>query len=154
MNETLEHHGILGMKWGVRRYQNKDGTWTKEGKEHRAEEKPLFTKQELEAAKNRDMDDDGDWAINDAMFLDVTDHYPYLANVSDEVWGEEFNKFCQNPEVYMDSLTKIDDYYKRTNWDRAKSPVSDLIADTDEYKKSLSRSIKLRKWAAPIHSIL
>lgn len=37
MNETLEHHGILGMKWGVRRYQNKDGTWTKEGKEHRAE---------------------------------------------------------------------------------------------------------------------
>lgn len=38
MNETLEHHGILGMKWGVRRYQNKDGTWTKEGKEHRAEE--------------------------------------------------------------------------------------------------------------------
>lgn len=28
----LEHHGILGMKWGIRRYQNEDGSLTKAGK--------------------------------------------------------------------------------------------------------------------------
>ena len=32
MNNELTHHGILGMKWGVRRFQNKDGTLTAKGK--------------------------------------------------------------------------------------------------------------------------
>ena len=32
MDNQLAHHGILGMKWGVRRYQNKDGSLTSSGK--------------------------------------------------------------------------------------------------------------------------
>ena len=30
--DDLQHHGILGMKWGVRRYQNANGTLTSAGK--------------------------------------------------------------------------------------------------------------------------
>ena len=32
MNNNLQHHGIKGQKWGVRRFQNKDGSLTAKGK--------------------------------------------------------------------------------------------------------------------------
>ena len=32
----LYHHGILGQKWGVRRFQNKDGSLTAKGKKRLA----------------------------------------------------------------------------------------------------------------------
>jgi len=31
-SDYLKHHGVLGMHWGVRRYQNKDGSLTPAGK--------------------------------------------------------------------------------------------------------------------------
>ena len=33
-DDYLEHHGIKGQKWGIRRYQNADGSLTEAGKRH------------------------------------------------------------------------------------------------------------------------
>lgn len=44
----LYHHGIKGMKWGVRRYQNEDGSLTKAGKKKYAKlEKKVVSKGKL-----------------------------------------------------------------------------------------------------------
>ena len=32
MEYTLQHHGIKGQRWGIRRFQNEDGSRTAEGK--------------------------------------------------------------------------------------------------------------------------
>lgn len=37
-NEQLYHHGIKGQRWGIRRYQNKDGSLTKAGEKRYANE--------------------------------------------------------------------------------------------------------------------
>lgn len=42
-NVELQHHGIPGMKWGIRRYQNKDGSLTAAGKKRVAKMKDEYT---------------------------------------------------------------------------------------------------------------
>ncbi len=50
--DELYHHGIRGMKWGVRRYQNKDGSLTPRGKK-RYEAELKKVREEEKVLKNR-----------------------------------------------------------------------------------------------------
>ena len=52
-NGELYHSGIKGMKWGIRRYQNKDGSLTPEGKKHYAKKEAALKERE-KSIKNRE----------------------------------------------------------------------------------------------------
>lgn len=63
-DDYLAHHGIMGQKWGVRRFQNPDGTLTDAGKRRvkgdKVSNKNMTSKMRDEYAKNRISANDGD----------------------------------------------------------------------------------------------
>lgn len=44
----LAHHGIIGQKWGVRRYQNADGSYTEAGKKKRAKNASSYSQEQAD----------------------------------------------------------------------------------------------------------
>lgn len=49
----LYHYGVKGMKWGVRRYQNKDGSLTPAGKKHQAKQELKQKREEIRSERKR-----------------------------------------------------------------------------------------------------
>lgn len=65
-NNELKHYGVLGMKWGVRRYQNKDGSLTSAGKKRITVKRTFNTNEPYDLTKlKRDINDlQSDTTIN------------------------------------------------------------------------------------------
>ena len=96
--EYLEHHGILGQKWGVRRYQNEDGSYTPAGQKRRDREIKKASKQYDKYAKK------------------VTQH---IASKQNDIWLRAYNKSAD--EMNNGLIDKYNKDYEKKLGDKAKN---------------------------------
>lgn len=103
-SDELYHHGIRGQKWGVRRYQNADGSLKSAGKKRYSSDKPLSRKEQKKLAKEQ--------ALKEKAELNRrrSDAWEMYGEADD--LGYEFDQTAKGKKLlkaYKDAVDKLED---------------------------------------------
>lgn len=102
-NDELYHYGIKGQKWGVRRYQNPDGTLTEAGKARYGETREAFenvarSDQFYRMVKDQD--------VLYSQIMEKVSNDPEVVKLSNRI-----EKYSLNPHASIQKQNKLWDKY-------------------------------------------
>lgn len=121
--DELYHHGIKGMKWGVRRFQRKDGSLTSAGKKRYLDDPSVTSskaKMESDRAKQRLANAEYNKAYNKASYI------PTKSN------RQALNK------AYADKI-KADSEYRRSKFDYSTNKEAARLRESGKEIKNKSK---------------
>lgn len=121
--DELYHHGIKGMKWGVRRFQRKDGSLTSAGKKRYLDDpsvKSSKAKMESDRAKQRIANAEYNKAYNKASYIPTKSNRQALS------------------KAYADKI-KADSEYRRSKFDYGTNKEAARLRESGKEIKNKSK---------------
>ena len=143
--DYLMHHGILGMKWGVRRFQNKDGSLTPEG---RARYGDVLTKKQMQGyIHDYNLRTGSNKTINkNTVFKTPNGMYDYKGRKinTDTTVEDPMNKVEKKTETKPKKLSEMTDEERLNRNENRKSAIDDFLNwYSKKYNKFETRSRKI-----------